>query len=57
MSDKEKALEAIQRVHGNTVASLEAVLEDLEDLAAYLDDYITAIQEDISRRDNMYGKE
>jgi ABC-type transporter Mla subunit MlaD len=54
MSDKEKALEAIQRVHGNRAASLEAILEDLEDLSAYLNDYIAAIRGDISRRNNVY---
>ncbi len=56
-NDKQLAIEAIQRVHGNTSVSLEEVLEALQEIADYLDEYIDAINEDISRRDQRVGNE
>ncbi len=54
-SRKEEAIEAIQRVHGNTAASLEKVLADLEELAELCNEYVSAIEGDISRRDQGTG--
>lgn len=54
-SRKDEAIEAIDRVHGNTAASLEDVLADLEELAEYCNELISAIEEDISRRDQGTG--
>lgn len=56
-SDKNIAIKAIRQVHGNTSASLEEVLEALQEIADYLDEYLDAINEDISRRDQRVGNE
>lgn len=54
-SRKDDAIDAIQRVHGNTAPPLEEVLADLEELADLCDDLISAIEGDISRRDQGTG--
>ena len=54
-SRKDEAIEAIQLVHGNTAASLEEVLADLEELAELCNEYVSGIEGDISRRDQMTG--
>lgn len=56
MSRKDEAIEAIERVHGDSAPSLEEVLADLEELAEFCNDLISGIQEDISRRDQGTGE-
>lgn len=52
---KDEAIEAIERVHGNSAPSLEEVLAELEELAEFCNELISGIEEDISRRDQGTG--
>lgn len=47
----DRALQSIYDLHGDVSLSLEDTLEQLEILRDEIEDHITAIREDIDRRD------
>ena len=48
---KDSALEAIRLVHGQ-IGTLENVLADLQEISEFVNELISGVEEDISRRDN-----